>query len=358
MIGVQPTPQDYMHLTPYDHTKLTAVYTCPTWGVIRYGHNKVMPGAGRAMPLEAGHVSHQAYAAIRFFQLWFYDLLPDHARFWGEREFGADRWASMCSVIKPGNTQMTNAINFVLEALATSGYVDDPHDKRRTLANIEIACIAYLERWDWTRYPIWVADRNDPSKRVGIEVPMDILIGLQPPDGHPMDPVMEIMRYTGRIDGIHYDNDSMTSVFPMENKSASRLDEAWRMGMMMTHQLTGYCAGVQVITKLPVKRGMIVGMQLPQPKTHGDGIVPISAERLPHHYTSWGLWAFGGKVLMERYMDSPLTAPQYTHSCNRYFRPCSLIPLCYNDMEERTLSFSQMETSEWSPLDEYGTSSE
>jgi hypothetical protein len=42
----------------------------------------------------------------------------------------------------------------------------------------------------------------------------------------------------------------------------------------------------------------------------------------------------------------------FTHSCNRYFRPCSLIPFCASDREEQERIIAEMVTDEWSPLDD------
>ena len=59
---------DDAHLPAYDHTKLSAINTCPTWGILRYSHHKCMPGSTRAMALEAGSAAHEAFAAVRLYQ--------------------------------------------------------------------------------------------------------------------------------------------------------------------------------------------------------------------------------------------------------------------------------------------------
>ena len=48
----------------------------------------------------------------------------------------------------------------------------------------------------------------------------------------------------------------------------------------------------------------------------------------------------------------PINAPKYSHSCNRYFRPCPMIPMCYGDAEEQVKIRSEMIKDEWSPLSE------
>jgi hypothetical protein len=55
--------------------------------------------------------------------------------------------------------------------------------------------------------------------------------------------------------------------------------------------------------------------------------------------------------MARQYEGNPYDAPKYTHSCNRYFRPCSFIPFCDADDEEQRTIVREMEDDEWSPLD-------
>ena len=57
------TDEDKETLTPYDHTKLSNINTCPTWGILRYSLHKTMGGHGREMALEAGAAAHEAFAS-------------------------------------------------------------------------------------------------------------------------------------------------------------------------------------------------------------------------------------------------------------------------------------------------------
>jgi hypothetical protein len=54
--------------------------------------------------------------------------------------------------------------------------------------------------------------------------------------------------------------------------------------------------------------------------------------------------------MARQWQNDPIGAPKYTHSCNRYFRPCSLIPFCYGDDDEQRAIMEEMVTDEWSPL--------
>jgi hypothetical protein len=62
------TPDD-AHLETYDHTKLSAINTCPTYGILRYDMHKKMPMMGRALALEAGSAMHECFAFIRLVSL-------------------------------------------------------------------------------------------------------------------------------------------------------------------------------------------------------------------------------------------------------------------------------------------------
>ena len=51
--------EDKEKYNAYDHTKLSAINTCPTWGILRYTMHKTMGGSSRAMALEAGGAAHE-----------------------------------------------------------------------------------------------------------------------------------------------------------------------------------------------------------------------------------------------------------------------------------------------------------
>jgi hypothetical protein len=326
---------------------------------MRYGMHKRVPGMAREMALEAGAAAHEAFAAIRLYQLLNTDAKPDHAVHWGQRIFGAERWTQMCTGIKPGNTDSANAVNFMLEALGTSGYIDDPNDKRRSMSNLETSCLEYLNHWDWSRYPVWVADENDPTQPIGIEMSIDMIIEKAwDTVDNGGDYTTGMMRYSGRVDGLHWNGAEKQVLIAHENKTSGRLDIAWRMSFLMSHQVTGYTQGASLIAGLPVKRAIVIGLQLPLPKEYGNGIVYENATREAFHVKRWVDWAFQAKAQYDRWHNNPIDAPKFTHSCNRYFRPCSLIPFCYGDDDEMRSNIELMEHDEWNPLHDPAKSSE
>ena len=174
-ISLKPTTEETAQLEPFDHTKLTALNTCPTYGVIRYGMHLEDKYRSRAMALEAGTAAHEVFAAHRLWHLKHNQDQPVLADFHGLRLFGKSRYAEMEAAGSDGDMRQ-RMMHFCLEALMTSGFYDDPHDTKRTLSNLEACCIAYLDRTDFTDTPIWIKDPTSPTSLVGIEIPYDLTI--------------------------------------------------------------------------------------------------------------------------------------------------------------------------------------
>jgi hypothetical protein len=324
-------------LPAFDFTKLAAINTCPRYGIIRYTHHMAMPSGGghRAMALEAGSAMHQCFSAIRLWQLGMVQAMPDLMRHHGVRLFGAERWDALAHCM-----DVESPRDCALECLSTSGFTDDDSDKRRTYSNLETSLLYYVQRWDHKRYPVWVRDVTNTMSDVGIEIPFSIVVC----DAHHTP----LFRYTGRVDGIH--TDTSGDLIIQENKTASRLNAAWRMSFNTSHQVTGYTVAASLFTQQPCSRGMVLGIALPLPRIMSDGLVVEPVTRTQHAKRQWIEWALHTVHEHDRWVHDPLQAPMYTHSCNRYFTPCSMIPLCAGDAEEQQLIMSEMTRDEWSPL--------
>jgi len=339
------TEEDKLTLEAYDNTKLVAVNTCPTWGIVRYHHHKTLSGGGRSMALEAGSVSHEVYAAVRLWQMRNTQGRPDLADVHGTRLFGDTRHSKMLSSITKGSDERQQSLSYCLAALETSDFYDDPGDRRRTFSNIEEALIAYIDRWDWNRAPVWIGDDNES---VGIEIPIDVTFTYTFTDGSTKK-----IRFSGKIDGVH---EKDGEVILQENKTGARLDEAWRTSFEMATQVTGYCIAASVIIGRPINKAEILGMAIPLPRNFDmGGIVRENVRRESHHFERWFNWLLWTVDLLETYKDDLNNAPMFTHSCNRYFRPCSMIPYCYADDEDREQILTEMVVDEWSPLHDEGT---
>jgi len=317
-----------------------------------------IPGSGRAMALEAGSASHEFFAAVRVFEL--YTNYPDHAGVIGSKLFKAETWTNMCSHSLKQEDERTTGLNFCLEALYGSGFYDDPRDKRRTMSNIEESCIAYYDRWPWGKYPIYVQDEDDPNCLVGIEIGMEFVIEFVMHPLHELSmrrglalvpPKSYAYKYRGRLDGLHRDSNGVLMV--QENKTASRLDQAWSMSFLMSHQVTGYCVGSALLTGEACNKGLVKGMAIPLPRSYDyGGLVDEVVERPPHLIAAWMQWVWDTTRIYEQFKDNPDAATRFTHSCNRYFRPCSLLPYCASDDDERETIMGEMEYAPWDPLDD------
>lgn len=335
-------------LRKFDNTKLVALNTCPTWGIVRYEHHRTYLSGGRSMALEAGKAAHEAYAAVRVADLYFNGHLfynrdmKDVATHRARQLFGNDRTEGLLSALMSGEDSERATMLAALEVFGTSGYYEDPNDRRRTIANIEEALIAYV-----TRYPLGKTMPIVIGDFVGIEIPINMYLRIEFDDGQVFE-----YNFTGRVDGLHFTSPDLVTIAVEENKTASRLDDAWRLAFTVSHQPTGYCLAASALLKRPVTDAVIRGMAIPLPKTFDyGGIVNEPITRTEQHFVEWAKWVIYTAEGTKAYLADPCNAPKFTHSCNRYFRPCSLIPFCDSPVDERELMLEEMAIEEWSPLE-------
>ena len=344
-VTVEPTTDTTIRA--YSHSMLNSIATCPTKGLVTYVANKIMSNAGRALALEAGSASHEAYAAARLWQVGQVQGFRHHMDFHGARLFGADKYQSMwIAADQAGDDRQLARLRFCLEAFYNYGYYDDPSDKRRTFTNIEEALIAYLNRFNWNRN-VWIEDTNNPQSMIGIEIPVDVTITYTPIDN--TNPVTRV-RYIGTADGITVLKDNELEID--DNKTASRLGEAWCMSWHTSHQPTGYMLALSVMLQTHIERAAIHGMAIPLPRSYdAGGIMTERITRNPTQFSDFLHWVYEQVQKIDLYGDDPLSAPKYTSACNKYFRPCSLIPLCASDEETRREYFEMMNERDLTPTE-------
>lgn len=333
----------------YDHTKASAINTCPVYGIVRFTHHKVMHAAERLLAPEAGQAAHRGFAVVRLFQLGYVQKREDLMHTHGKRIFGEDQWDRIFNAQVPDVSFESNVINACHESVYTSGFVDDPRDKRRTVDSICELLTNYVRQWDFERWPVWI-----DGEQVGIEIPFSFLVEIE-----YRDPTTALgsstctLRYTGRVDGIHTDPRNGDRLTMHENKTASRPDDAWLAQWIMSHQITGYTVFASVYTKSEVSHALVLGSQLPVPRDAATGQRNTLVPRDQQKVLNWANWLLHTHLLHEAHRHDPLSAPRYTHSCNRYFRSCSYIALCDNSGEAQKRIFEQeMVHNEWSPLKE------
>ena len=353
-------------LPTFDNTKLVAINTCPLWGIVRYTHHKTFGGMGRAMALEAGAAAHEVFAAHRLYAFGeygssFYEeessRVADVFTAAGHRIFGKTRFGEMLAAVDPREDYRTRCQQFALTALYNSGFYDDPGDKRRTTTNIEEMCIAYMDKYTWeNELPYW-----DGKDFLGIEIPVDVVVYIEYENDESSTVVSDsiTIRFIGKADGVHCTDRTRSAVRVHENKTASRLGDAWEMSWETNHQPTGYMIALTALLNLSVQQAIMLGTCLPLPRAYTiNGLARVVVKRDQWQFAEWFGWLLHTALLHQQFKDDPTNAPQYTHSCNRYFRPCSYIPLCASEPGERAVMFADMEEDEWSPLHETGETSD
>ena len=345
--------EDDQHLTVYDHTKLSAINTCPTYGILRYTKHKKMPGTKRSMALEAGSAAHECFAAIRLYQ--FHRTVIDKTGAaiedkHGIRLFGEHRYEQMRNKLSAGSTDRTNCINFALEALYSSGFYDDIEDNRRTVSNISESIILHINDYNFERFPLWIRDPNDRDTDIGIEIPFDVVVDVTYADG-----LMENskkFRFYGKLDCLHYFETSK-DLLVIEEKTGARLDNSWLSQWILSHQITGYCIASSTFTGIPCLRALVSGLRIPVGKIPHESIRKEMVPRTEILFEKWANWFITTVETNERWGGRVLDAPMYTHSCNRYFSTCEFLPFCAAETrEEKQQIMREMEHDEWNPLQE------
>lgn len=369
-VKTYPATDQHDHFQAFDNTKLVAVNTCPTWGIVRYTYHKIVNETSRAMALEAGSAAHEAFAAHRLYELKlhgaeFYNISQDMVEQIfnqeGIRIFGTRKWEDINAAPDQREDIRTQRNQFILEALYSSGFYDDPFDKRRTLSNLEELVLAYNDTYSFknmlpvvfnkkTKEPV-TPDCKLEDLFVGIEIPVNILVEITYRDNLTKLEKVLTARFTGKADGIHYKDKTKTTMRVHENKTASRLDDAWSTSFETNHQPTGYMIGVSSLLDVQINEALILGTALPLPRNFAiNGIMRIPVTRKDWQIKEWFSWFLHTVLLHNEYVDDVANAPQYTHSCNRYFRACSFISLCATPPEERLEFIEDLPEREWSPL--------
>ena len=344
------------HLPWVDYSTLSAVNMCPRYGIITNYLGKRFKGLGteqRAMALEAGSAMHDMFAAVRMFELLQHSkqagAVPDYIYNHGKRLFTNEqfptRWEEMVQISDTADDYRTVMMRFGLYALETTGFYDDPNDRRRTQTNLETAAISYIDRYPQRRYIPYTC----PNRQfVGVEIPVDFVI-----EADDIPP----FRIVGKADGFCYDTLNSDRLEVHENKTGSRIDQAWASAFIVGHQPSTYLVGLSLMLGFPTEYATIWGTQIPIPKTsmYSDGQARLSVSRTPEQCSEWLHWVLDTWAVIRRFESDPAIATMYTHSCNRYFSSCALIPLCSDTIEQRRYVLDkEMIVKRWSPLHDEG----
>lgn len=245
-------------------------------------------------------------------------------------------------------------LQLCFEVLHTSGFYDEPKDETRTMANMELSTIVYVDECipKMKNWPIWVESKKDPNKRIGVEQHFDVVLTFHSPEDKQLFGTIpykvEQFRIIGTIDGAVV-KAATKNIHIDENKTAVRLDRGWRDSFDMSHQLTNYCACSSIVFGFPIDRTRITGLKI-KPSGRGDDIYvaePLQRNSTMVHH--WANWVYDRARTFEAYSANFEEAPRFTHSCNRYFRPCSLLSFCGDTPDGRVAQWEQMVPSSKTP---------
>lgn len=338
-VVVEPTTNKELPI--YDFSTLNAVEQCPKWGIVRYVHQKAFPSDAekRQLALEAGTAMHSAWAAIRLMWLLKETGNPDLFVREAKRIFKDKAEEIFGPAMRATNTPLEAGLN----ALACSGYYDDPRDRKRTLNNMEEALMYAVASWPFGHMPISIIDDF-----VGIEQTIDVTITyLQGND------VIKQVRYAGRIDGLHWSEKMQTHVV-LEHKHVSRVNASWEAGMRMSPQPIGYAIGMMA-RQIECKAIVPFGVQLPLPtRVPADGISSPRIDVTSHAIETFFKWVYEQHDIIVEHKDVPEYAPERRHSCNRYFSECQFLDaLCSESFDEQKETIANdMIVVPWNPLDD------
>lgn len=302
----------------------------------RYYNSLVTDNTLREMPLECGSAMHLAFAAHRLYHLatvqqHSLDAITEK----GIAIFGRSKWSELEHYL--GKEQQEQ---FCLQALYSSGFQDNPYDTKRTLSNMEVALIYYILVTNYHEYPIY----TQPGF-IGVEHKVDFVVTCIYEDGQELS-----VRYIGRTDGVHHQPNRET-VFVFENKTTSSAGGDWQQQWEVSHQITGYLIDMGLKLQRPIDNAVVLGLQIPLPKLEYNGYVHKHVFRHPRQFAEWANWLSVAIRIMYTYANDAWQAPQFTHSCFRYFRSCEFLPLCGASADEMLEYRGLLQTKEWNPHD-------
>jgi hypothetical protein len=342
---MQPTPKEMIDEGfPYlTSSMLEAINTCPRWGLINSLHRKSFSDTARSMALEAGSAMHEIFAMLNLFQIGLaqqnYSAMADA----GEKMFPG-RWKGMTADIDPGADQFAKDMieTALLRCLASSEFHDNPEDARRTTSNLEAAIFELVNHWMsvGSSYNILVEDGT-----IGVEQSLDFIMSEY---SDFKDPI----RFIGLADAVYvnYDTSNLTLG---EYKTASRVTSSYIDSFNTRHQVTLYLAGLAALygEERVSKNAIITASTLPPSKTK-QNVESWMVGRDSDSFLDLFNAARFAMEIIDRWGGDPTSAPMFSHSCNRYFSTCSLMPLCTCSASDRKDTFDGMYTRELSPSEE------
>lgn len=315
------TDTEHADKVPYiTSSMMEAVNTCPRWGIVHNVLGKRFIASYRQMALEAGSLMHEVFACLNLLHIGVNRKLRDHMHYNGQLLFTKERWEE----IWHDNVTIDDIValeRIIFACVNTGNFIDDSNDRNRTLANLE-NCAIELLKFHLTNlmdFPILVSDPTGKKNyHVGIEMSLDAVINV---DKGPS------LRCLGLADVV-YKNESTGEITLGEYKTTSSMNDAWRAAFETRHQITLYNTLLQAYFGIKkVFNTIIVGSAIPVRRT-GAPVQFFTVKRDQENITELINTIVFTQNIIDKYRNQPLEAPMFTHSCSRFFRPCSMLDIC------------------------------
>ena len=323
---------------------LEALVTCPRWGLINSVNRRSFTENARAMALEAGSAMHEVFSVLNLLQVGVVQGKVDHMNYHGERLFPG-RWAGMTAKLDTTvHDKFRHDVmeDILLRCLASSDFYDDPADPYRTMSNLERAAFELYNYWVTVLSDFTIQTSELPDEPIGVERSIDVVFTA--PDAAPI-------RFIGLADAI-YQNDTTRKVTLGEYKTSSRVTDSYLESFRTRNQVTAYMLGLHAdYSDYMSGNTIIIASEMP-PKASKQNVQHIMVPRDEDSYADFFAACKFGMQIIEQFGDNPTDAPMFTHSCNRYFRTCSLMTLCTCTSQDRRETYDSMFTKELSPSEQ------
>lgn len=337
------TDEEFKDKMPYlTSSMVEAINTCPRFGIIHNVMGKRFVTGYRQMALEAGSLMHDIFAVLNLLHVGENQGFQDHMHHHGKLLLPDGRWEQVFSyATREGLKKKPNPERAAIATIASSDFYDDPNDKNRTISNLEICAIQLIAYHEarLTDLPIYIADPKDPTAPIGVEISLDGVFEID--DGF----ADYTIRCIGLADVVYANPDDKTIVKLGEYKTTANMNDAWREAFNTRHQLTLYNALLNAYFPERAQDDMetiMIGSAIPVRMT-STPVRHFTVERDQENIQDMlNTFKFTNGI-KRQFEHKPLSAPMFTHSCSRYFRPCSLMDLCIAASDDQYDMLSSME---------------
>ena len=340
---VRPTTKDEHGSMPYVTSSMVeAVVTCPKWGIVHNVLRKRFTTGYRQMALEAGSLMHEVFSVYNLYQIAKTQNLLDHAVHHGQILFPNGRFDALnfTSIVNGDYSQMRMLEKLAYTVIGSSDFYDEVTDKNRTLANLEHCSIELANYFlmNHVNFPIWIKDLNDPTKEIGIEKSLDVVFDICLGDN-----TIRSLRFIGLADVLYHRVNGEVKLG--EYKTTSSMNDGWTEAFRTRNQLSAYYGALGAHFDNVAEEIILTGSTIPVRKT------TVSVQHFNVDRTEQSVFDFLRTALfamdqINAYKDNPVIAPMFTHSCNRYFRPCALLDLCTAEVSDQYVMLEQMKIDE------------